>query len=52
AVSNSVIGVVLLLGGAVGLLAPILGSGGMLLILALAGFAGAAGGARLPETQV
>jgi len=51
AVSNSVIGVSLLLGGAIGLLAPVVGSGGMLLILSLLGFAGAWGGRGLPETQ-
>jgi len=51
AVSNSVIGLVLLLGGAIGLLAPIVGSGGMLLILSAFGFAGAWGGRKLPEAQ-
>ena len=51
AVSNSVIGLVLLLGGILGLLAPVVGSGGMLLILSLMGFAGAWGGQGLPETQ-
>ena len=51
AVSNSVIGLVLLLGGAIGLLAPVVGSGGMLLLLSFLGFAGAWGGRRLPETQ-
>jgi len=49
AVSNSVIGLVLLLGGAIGLLAPVLGSGGMLLLLSAFGFAGAWGGRKLPE---
>jgi MFS family permease len=51
AVSNSVIGLVLLLGGAIGLLAPVVGSGGMLLILAALGFAGAWSGRKLPEAQ-
>lgn len=49
AVSNSVIGAVLLLGGVVGLLAPLVGSGGMLLILSVSGFAGAWWGRGLPE---
>jgi len=51
AVSNSVIGVVLLLGGALGLLAPLVGSGGMLLLLSILGFAGVWGGRGLPETE-
>jgi len=51
AVSNSVIGLVLLLGGAIGLLAPVVGSGGMLLLLSFLGFAGAWGGRKLPEIQ-
>jgi len=50
AVSNSVMGLVLLLGGAIGLLTPLIGSGGVLLILSMFGFAGALGGRRLPET--
>jgi MFS family permease len=51
AVSNSVIGAVLLLGGALGLLAPLIGSGGMILLLSTLGFLGAMGGRSLPETQ-
>jgi len=51
AVSNSVMGLVLLLGGAIGLLAPLVGSGGMLLLLSFLGFAGAWGGRKLPEIQ-
>jgi len=51
AVGNTVIGAVLLLSGALGFLAPVVGSGGMLLILSLMGFAGVLGGRRLPETQ-
>ena len=51
AVSNSVIGVALLLGGALGVLAPFVGPGGMLLLLSLLGFAGAWGGRGLPEAQ-
>jgi MFS family permease len=51
AVSNSVIGVVLLLSSVLGFLAPLVGPGGMLLILSLMGFAGAWGGRTLPEAQ-
>ena len=50
AVSNTVIGGVLLLSGALGFLAPLIGAGGMILILSLMGFAGAWGGRTLPET--
>jgi MFS family permease len=49
AVSNSVIGAALLLSSVLGFLAPVVGAGGMLLILSLMGFAGAWGGLRLPE---
>jgi len=49
AVSNSVIGGVLLLSSVLGFLAPLVGAGGMLLILSLMGFAGAWGGRSLPE---
>jgi hypothetical protein len=51
AVSNTVIGGVLFLSSALGLLAPLIGSGGMLLVLSLMGFAGAWGGRTLPEAQ-
>jgi hypothetical protein len=51
AVSNTVIGLVLLLGGGLGLLAPWVGPGGMLLILSLLGYAGALGGKKLPEAE-
>lgn len=51
AVSNSVIGLVLLLGGTVGFLAPAIGSGGVLLVLSVFGFMGAWGGRGLPETE-
>jgi hypothetical protein len=51
AVSNSVIGAVLLASSALGFLAPFVGPGGMLLILSLMGFAGAWGGLSLPETE-
>jgi MFS family permease len=51
AVSNSVIGVVLLTAGSVGFLSPVIGPGGVLLVLSGLGFAGALGGRRLPEVQ-
>jgi hypothetical protein len=51
AVSNTVIGGVLLTSGALGFLAPVVGPGGMLLILAIMGFAGVVGGRGLPEAQ-
>ncbi len=50
AVSNTVIGGVLVLGGALGLLAPLVGPGGMLFILSMLGFIGILGGRGLPET--
>ncbi|MGD2124263.1 MAG: MFS transporter, partial [Gemmatimonadota bacterium] len=51
AVSNSVIGAVLLLGSAVGFLVPLIGPSGVLLVLSLMGFAGALWGTALPEAQ-
>ena len=51
AVSNTVMGGVLFLSSALGLLAPLLGPAGMLLVLSLMGFAGAWGGRRLPEAE-
>ncbi len=51
AVSNTVIGAVLLASGVVGFLAPIIGSGGMLLLLSVMGFVGVLGGRTLPEAQ-
>ena len=51
AVSNTVIGAVLMASGALGFLAPVVGPGGMLLILSLMGFAGVVGGRGLPEAQ-
>jgi MFS family permease len=50
-VSNTVIGGVLLASGALGFLAPVVGPGGMLLLLSLMGFAGVVGGIGLQETQ-
>jgi hypothetical protein len=50
AVSNSVIGVLLLAVGAVGALVPVVGHAGVIAILSLLGFAGALMSARLPET--
>jgi len=50
AVSNTVIGAVLLATSTLGFLAPVVGPGGMLLILSVMGFAGVAGGRSLPET--
>jgi MFS family permease len=51
AVSNTVIGVALLLSGTLGALAPLVGPGGMLLIFSMMGFAGLWGGKHLPEVQ-
>ncbi len=51
AVSNTVIGVLLLLAGTVGSLAAFVGNGGVIGLLALMGLAGAGLGARLPEVQ-
>ena len=51
AISNSVIGVVLLLVGSVGVLAPVIGNHGVIALLSLMGLAGAVLGAGLPETQ-
>ncbi|MEZ5557957.1 MAG: MFS transporter [Pseudomonadales bacterium] len=51
AVSNSTIGVLLLLAGSVGALVPLIGHAGVLGLLALLGLAGAALGRTLPEVQ-
>ena len=51
AVSNSVIGVLLLLVGGVGALSPVIGNAGVIALLALMGLAGAILGTSLPETQ-
>jgi MFS family permease len=52
AISNSVIGVLLLIVGSVGALAPLISTAGVIGLLALMGLAGAALGRTLPETQV
>ncbi len=51
AISNTVIGVLLLLVGSVGAMTPILTIAGVIGLLALMGLAGAALGSSLPETQ-
>jgi sugar phosphate permease len=51
AISNTVIGVLLLLVGSVGALAPIIGNAGVIALLAIMGLAGALLGTTLPETQ-
>lgn len=51
AVSNTIIGVLLLVVGAVGALAPLFGNDGVIGLLAMMGLAGAAYGARLPDVE-
>jgi hypothetical protein len=51
AVSNSVIGVLLLLVGSIGALSPVIGNAGVIVLLAMMGLAGAVLGTSLPETQ-
>jgi len=51
AVGNSVIGLLLLLAGSVGLLVPLVGNDGVIALLALAGLAGAVLGLGLPEVE-
>ena len=51
AISNSVIGVLLLLVGSIGTLSPVIGNAGVIALLAFMGLAGALLGTRLPETQ-
>jgi hypothetical protein len=51
AISNSVIGVLLLMVGSVGLLTPLIGHAGVIGLLALMGLAGAALGVTLPKTE-
>jgi hypothetical protein len=51
AISNTVIGVLLLLVGSVGALAPVIGNAGVIALLSVMGMAGAMLGTRLPEVQ-
>jgi hypothetical protein len=51
AISNTVIGVLLLMVGSVGALSPLIGNAGIIALLAMMGLAGALLGATLPETQ-
>lgn len=51
AISNTVIGVLLLVVGTVGVLTPIIGNDGVIGLLALLGLAGALLGATLPKTE-
>ena len=51
AVSNTAIGLLLLASGALGPLVDVIGAAGMLLVLAVAGFAGSALGVGLPEVE-
>jgi hypothetical protein len=51
AISNSVIGVMLLGVGTVGMLAPLISNAGVIGLLALMGLAGAALCSRLPEVD-
>lgn len=51
AISNSIIGVLLLFVGAVGALAPVIGNDGVIGLLALMGLAGAAYGTTLPNVE-
>ncbi|NND58177.1 MAG: MFS transporter [Xanthomonadales bacterium] len=51
AISNSSIGIMLLLAGTVGMLAPIISQAGVIGLLALMGLAGAVSGTRLPEVD-
>jgi hypothetical protein len=51
AISNTVIGVLLLVVGSVGALAPLIGNAGVIGLLALMGLAGAVLGSTLPQTQ-
>ncbi len=51
AISNTVIGVLLLVVGSVGVLTPYIGNGGVIGLLALMGLAGAALGTTLPQTE-
>jgi MFS family permease len=51
AISNSVIGVMLLLVGGIGALSPVIGNHGVIALLSIMGLAGAVFGIGLPESQ-
>jgi hypothetical protein len=51
AISNTIIGVLLLMVGSVGALSPLIGNAGVIALLALMGLAGAVLGTTLPEAQ-
>lgn len=51
AISNTVIGVLLLVVGSVGALTPLISSSGVIAVLALMGLAGAALSVTLPEVE-
>ena len=51
AVSNSVIGVLLLMVGSIGILTPLITIVGVIALLSLMGFAGAIFGLSLPEVE-
>ena len=51
AISNTIIGVLLLFVGAVGALAPVIGNDGVIGLLALMGLVGAAYGTTLPDVE-
>jgi hypothetical protein len=51
AIGNSVIGLLLLVAGSVGALAPVIGNGGVIAVLAGMGLLGAVYGFRLPEAE-
>lgn len=51
AISNTVIGILLLLVGAIGALAPVIGNDGVIGLLALMGLTGAVYGAVLPDVE-
>ena len=51
AISNSTIGVLLLVVGSIGTLAPVIGYGGIIGVLALMGLGGSIVGTLLPEVE-
>ena len=52
AVSNTLIGILLLIVGSIGALAPVMGNDGVIGVLAMMGLAGAFHGRSLPELTV